>query len=207
MFALNADHLALREMAKTFADERFAPHALAWDEARHFPVDALREAAALGMAAIYVREESGGSGLTRLDAALIFEALATGCPSTAAYLSIHNMVAWMIDRFGSPALQAKFLPKLATMAHLSSYCLTEPGAGSDAAAVKSRARRDGDFYVLDGVKQFISGAGAADIYLVMARTGGEGAGGISAFIVEKESAGLSFGQNERKMGWNTQPTR
>jgi alkylation response protein AidB-like acyl-CoA dehydrogenase len=207
MFALNSDHLAMREMAKAFADERMAPNAVAWDEAKHFPVDVLREAAGLGMAAIYVREESGGSGLTRLDAALIFEALSTGCPSTAAYLSIHNMVAWMIDRFGSPALGAKFLPRLASMEHLSSYCLTEPGAGSDAAALKTRARRDGDFYVLDGVKQFISGAGAADIYLVMARTGGDGAGGVSAFVVEKETAGLSFGANERKMGWNTQPTR
>jgi alkylation response protein AidB-like acyl-CoA dehydrogenase len=207
MFALNADHLAMRDMAKTFADERFAPNAIAWDEAKHFPVEALREAAGLGMAAIYVREESGGSGLTRLDAALIFEALATGCPSTAAYLSIHNMVAWMIDRFGAPALREKFLPKLASMAHLASYCLTEPGAGSDAAALQTRARRDGEFYVLDGVKQFISGAGAADIYLVMARTGGDGAGGVSAFVVEKGSPGLSFGANERKMGWNTQPTR
>jgi alkylation response protein AidB-like acyl-CoA dehydrogenase len=207
MFALNADHIAMRDMAKAFADERFAPNAIGWDEAKHFPIDALREAAGLGMAAIYVREESGGSGLTRLDAALIFEALATGCPSTAAYLSIHNMVAWMIDGFGAPALREKFLPKLASMAHLASYCLTEPGAGSDAAALRTRARRDGEFYVLDGVKQFISGAGAADIYLVMARTGGEGAGGISAFVVEKGSAGLSFGANERKMGWNTQPTR
>jgi alkylation response protein AidB-like acyl-CoA dehydrogenase len=207
MFALNADHLAVRDMAKAFADERIAPNALAWDEARHFPVDALREAAALGMAAIYVREESGGSGMTRLDAALIFEALATGCPSVAAYLSIHNMVAWMIDRFGSPELRAKFLGKLARMEHLASYCLTEPGAGSDAAALKTRAQRNGDSYILDGVKQFISGAGAADVYLVMARTGGEGAGGVSAFVVEKGSAGLSFGPNERKMGWHTQPTR
>jgi alkylation response protein AidB-like acyl-CoA dehydrogenase len=207
MFALTSEHLAIRDMAKAFADERFAPHAIGWDEAKHFPVDELREAAALGMGAIYVREESGGSGLTRLDAALIFEALATGCPSTAAYLSIHNMVSWMIDSFGSPALRARFLPKLATMEHLSSYCLTEPGAGSDAAALKTRARREGGSYRLDGVKQFISGAGAADIYLVMARTGGEGAGGVSAFVVEKATAGLSFGANERKMGWNTQPTR
>jgi alkylation response protein AidB-like acyl-CoA dehydrogenase len=207
MFALDADQTAIRDMARTFADERLAPNAIAWDEAKHFPVDVLREAAGLGMAAIYVREDSGGSGLTRLDATLIFEALATGCPSTAAYLSIHNMVAWMIDRFGAPALRAKFLPRLAAMEDLSSYCLTEPGAGSDAAALQTRARSDGDFYVLDGVKQFISGAGAADIYLVMARTGGEGAGGISAFVVEKGTAGLSFGANERKMGWNTQPTR
>jgi alkylation response protein AidB-like acyl-CoA dehydrogenase len=208
VFDLSSEQTALRDMAKKFADERFAPHAISWDERKHFPVDELREAAALGMGAIYVREESGGSGLSRLDAALIFEALATGCPSTAAYLSIHNMVAWMVDRFGSPDLIARFVPKLARMEHLSSYCLTEPGAGSDAAALKTRARRDGNSsYVLDGVKQFISGAGASDLYLVMARTGGEGAGGVSAFLVEKDTPGLSFGANERKMGWNTQPTR
>jgi alkylation response protein AidB-like acyl-CoA dehydrogenase len=194
-------------MAMAFAAERLAPNALAWDEARHFPVDVLREAAGLGMAAICVREESGGSGLTRLDAALIFEALSTGCPTVAAYLSIHNMVAWMIDRFGAPALAERFLPRLVAMDKLASYCLTEPGAGSDAAALATRARRDGDGYVLDGVKQFISGAGAADVYLVMARTGGDGAGGVSAFVVEKGTAGLSFGANERKMGWNAQPTR
>ena len=208
MFDLSSEQLALRDMAKKFADERFAPNAISWDERKHFPVDELREAAALGMGAIYVREESGGSGLSRLDAALIFEALATGCPSTAAYLSIHNMVAWMIDRFGSPDLIARFMPKLATMEHLASYCLTEPGAGSDAAALKTRARREGNSsYVLDGVKQFISGAGSSDVYLVMARTGGDGAAGVSAFLVEKDTPGLSFGANERKMGWNTQPTR
>jgi alkylation response protein AidB-like acyl-CoA dehydrogenase len=207
MFALSADQIAIRDMAKSFADARFAPHAIGWDEGKHFPVEELRAAAALGMGAIYVREESGGSGLTRFDSALIFEALATGCPSTAAYLSIHNMVGWMIDRFGSAPLRANFLPRLVSMEHLSSYCLTEPGAGSDAAALRTRARRDGETYVLDGVKQFISGAGAADIYLVMARTGGEGAGGVSAFVVEKGTPGLSFGVNERKMGWNTQPTR
>ncbi len=207
MFALTADHAAVRDMARSFADERIAPNALAWDEAKHFPVDVLREAAALGMAAIYVREEHGGCGMTRLDAALIFEALATGCPCVAAYLSIHNMVASVIDRFGSPALQAHYLPRLATMELLASYCLTEPGAGSDAAALSTRARREGDFYVLDGVKQFISGAGAADLYLVMARTGAAGAAGVSAFLVEKGTPGLSFGADERKMGWHTQPTR
>ncbi|HYC24900.1 MAG TPA: acyl-CoA dehydrogenase family protein [Roseiarcus sp.] len=207
-FSLTPDQLAICEMAKRFADERFAPNAVEWDQQKHFPVDALREAAALGMGAVYVREESGGSGMSRLDAALIFEALATGCPSTAAYLSIHNMVAWMVDRFGSPELIRRFMPKLATMEHLSSYCLTEPSAGSDAAALKTRARREGNSsYALDGVKQFISGAGAADVYLVMARTGDEGAGGVSAFLVEKGTPGLSFGANERKMGWNTQPTR
>ena len=207
MFALTSDHLAVRDMAKSFADERMAPHALKWDETEYFPVEVLREAAALGMAAIAVREEHGGSGMTRLDAALIFEALATGCPCLAAYLSIHNMVASVIDRFGSPALRARYLPKLASMELLSSYCLSEPGAGSDAAALATRARRDGDAYALDGVKQFISGAGAADLYLVMARTGATGAAGVSAFLVEKGTPGLSFGADERKMGWHVQPTR
>ncbi len=207
MFSLTDDHIAVRDMARAFADERIAPNALAWDEAKHFPVDVLREAAALGMAAIYVREEHGGSGMTRLDAALIFEALATGCPTVAAYLSIHNMVAWVVDCFGSPDLQARYLPKLASMEMLASYCLTEPGAGSDAAALSTRARREGDVFVLDGVKQFISGAGATDVYLVMARTGDSSAGGVSAFLVEKGTPGLSFGANERKMGWNAQPTR
>ncbi len=207
MFSLTEDHIAVRDMARAFADERIAPNALAWDEAKHFPVDVLREAAALGMATIYVREEHGGSGMTRLHAALIFEALATGCPTVAAYLSIHNMVAWVIDRFGSDALRAHYLPKLASMELLSSYCLTEPGAGSDAAALSTRARREGDHFVLDGVKQFISGAGATDLYLVMARTGDQSAAGVSAFLVEKGTPGLSFGANERKMGWNAQPTR
>ena len=207
MFALTSDHSAIRDMAKSFADERLAPQALAWDESRHFPVDVLREAAALGMAGIVVREESGGADMSRLDGVVIFEALATGCPCVAAYLSIHNMVAWAVDRFGSPAQRAAFLPKLLTMEHLTSYCLTEPGSGSDAAALTTRARRDGDSYVLDGVKQFISGAGAADIYLVMARTGGEGPSGVSAFLVEKGADGLSFGADERKMGWRAQPTR
>jgi alkylation response protein AidB-like acyl-CoA dehydrogenase len=207
MFALTPDHLAIRDMAKAFADERIAPHALKWDETEHFPVDVLREAAALGMATIYVREENGGSGMTRLDATLIFEALSTGCPSVASFLSIHNMVSWVVDRFGSAELQARYLPRLASMELIASYCLTEPGAGSDAAALTTRARRDGDTYVLDGVKQFISGAGASDVYLVMARTGEGGAGGISAFMVEKGTPGLSFGANEKKMGWRTQPTR
>ena len=207
MFSLTEDHIAVRDMARAFADERIAPNALAWDEAKHFPVDVLREAAALGMAAIYVREEHGGSGMTRLDAALIFEALATGCPTVASYLSIHNMVSWVIDRFGSDELRARYLPRLVSMELLSSYCLTEPGAGSDAAALSTRARRDGDGFVLDGVKQFISGAGATDLYLVMARTSDGGASGVSAFLVEKGAQGLSFGANERKMGWNAQPTR
>jgi alkylation response protein AidB-like acyl-CoA dehydrogenase len=207
MFALTPDHGAIREMATAFAAEKFAPHALEWDRTETFPVDVLREAASLGMGAIYVRESSGGSGMSRLDASLIFEALSLGCPSVAAYLSIHNMVSWMIDRFGSRELGKRFLPALVSMERLSSYCLTEPGAGSDAAALTTRAQRDGDSYVLNGVKQFISGAGVSDIYLLMARSGGPGAGGISAFIVEKGAAGLSFGANERKMGWKAQPTR
>ncbi len=206
-FALTSDHLAIRDMAKAFADERIAPHALEWDETAHFPADVLREAAALGMATIYVGEESGGSGMSRLDAALIFEALSTGCPCVASFLSIHNMVAWVVDRFGSDDLKARYLPKLATMEMIASYCLTEPSAGSDAAALTTKARRDGDDFVLDGVKQFISGAGASDVYLVMARTGGGGARGISAFMMDKDSKGLSFGANEKKMGWKAQPTR
>ncbi|MBV9287120.1 MAG: acyl-CoA dehydrogenase family protein [Hyphomicrobiales bacterium] len=207
MFALTFDHLAVRDMAKSFADKRIGPDALKWDETEHFPVDVLREAAALGMAAIYVREENGGSGMSRLDAALIFEALATGCPCVASFLSIHNMVAWVVDRFGSPGLKKHYLPGFAAMDIVASYCLTEPGAGSDAAALTARARRDGRDYVLDGVKQFISGAGASDVYLVMARTGEGGPGGISAFLVEKGTEGLSFGALEKKMGWRAQPTR
>ena len=206
-FALTPDHIAIRDMAKSFADERMAPNAVEWDQTEHFPVDVLREAAALGMATIYVREEHGGAGMTRLDAALIFEALSTGCPCVASFLSIHNMVSWVVDRFGSDALRARYLPRLVTMDAIASYCLTEPGAGSDAAALTTRARRNGGDYVLDGVKQFISGAGASDVYLVMARTGEGGASGVSAFMVDKDAKGLSFGANEKKMGWKAQPTR
>lgn len=206
-FTLNDDQIAIRDMARDFAARELAPHAVRWDEEKHFPVDVIRQAGGLGMGGIYVREDVGGSGMTRLDAALIFEALATGCPSVAAYISIHNMATWMIDRFGDEAQRQRFVPKLAAMEHLASYCLTEPGAGSDAAALKTRAVRDGNHYVLDGVKQFISGAGTSDIYVVMARTGDAGAGGISTFVVEKDTPGLSFGANEKKMGWNAQPTR
>jgi alkylation response protein AidB-like acyl-CoA dehydrogenase len=206
-FALTDDHTTIRDMARDFAAEKLAPRALEWDETRHFPVDVIRETAALGMAGIYVREESGGSGLTRLDAALIFEALAEGCPTISAYLSIHNMVAWMVDRFGSEAQREAFLPALLTMENLGAYCLTEPGSGSDAAALKTRAVREGDHYVLTGQKQFISAAGAADLYVVMCRTGGDGPSGVSAVLVPKDTPGLSFGANEKKMGWNAQPTR
>jgi alkylation response protein AidB-like acyl-CoA dehydrogenase len=206
-FALSDDQLAIRETALAFAAERLAPHAVRWDQEKHFPVDVMREAAALGMAAVYVREDVGGAGLARLDAAVNFEALATGCPTVAAFLSIHTMASWMIDAHGSDEQRRRFLPRLATMERIASYCLTEPGAGSDAAALSTRARADGDHYVLDGVKQFISGAGVSDIYVVMARTGGTGAAGISAFVVEKGTPGLSFGAEEKKMGWNAQPTR
>ena len=207
-FSLTEDNLAVLGMARAFAENRLAPFALEWDEKKHFPIDALREAAALGMGAIYVREDVGGSALTRFDAALIFESLARGCPSVAAYISIHNMCAWMVDAFGSDEQRHKFLPKLAAMERLASYCLTEPGAGSDAAALSTRARRDGETYVLNGQKQFISGAGNDhDFYVVMARTGADGPKGISTFVVEGGTSGLKFGANERKMGWNAQPTR
>ncbi len=207
MFTLTDDQTAIRDMARDFAAAEIAPFAVEWDERKHFPVETLRAAAALGMGGIYVGEDVGGSGLSRLDAALIFEQLATGCPGTSAYLSIHNMATWMIDRFGDDAQRAAFVPRLTTMEHLASYCLTEPGAGSDAAALKTRAVRDGDHYVLDGQKQFISGAGASDIYVVMVRTGGDGPKGISTLVVPADTPGLSFGANEKKMGWNVQPTR
>jgi len=206
-FALSPDHIAIRDMAREFAAERLAPHAVAWDEQKHFPVAEMREAAALGMGGVYIGEDVGGSGLSRLDAALIFEALAMGCPTVSAYISIHNMAAWMIDRFGSDAQRRRFLPGLVTMERLASYCLTEPGAGSDAAALKTRAVRDGDHYILDGQKQFISGAGAGDLYVVMVRTGGEGPSGISTLVVPGDTPGVALGANERKMGWNAQPTR
>ncbi|MTD16346.1 acyl-CoA dehydrogenase [Nakamurella sp. YIM 132087] len=207
MFELSDDQRALSELARQFSDEFLAPNAVEWDRTKHFPIDVLRKAGELGMGGMYVREDVGGSGLTRLDAALIIEALATGCPSLASYISIHNMAAWMIDKYGSEDLRTKHLPGLTSMEVLGSYCLTEPGAGSDAAALSTKATLDGDHYVLDGVKQFISGAGASGVYVVMARTSNDGAKGITAFVVEKDTPGLSFGPNEIKMGWNAQPTR
>ncbi|GAA4475085.1 isobutyryl-CoA dehydrogenase [Rhodococcus olei] len=207
MFTLTDDERAISETARDFAAEFLAPNAIEWDQSKHFPVDVLRKAGALGMGGIYIREDVGGSGLTRLDAARIFEQLATGDPSIAAYISIHNMVTWMIDTFGTDKQRHQWVPRLASMEHLGSYCLTEPGAGSDAAALATKAVRDGDDYLLTGVKQFISGAGTSDVYVVMARTGDTGARGISAFIVPKDAEGLSFGANEKKMGWNAQPTR
>ncbi|KPF90594.1 acyl-CoA dehydrogenase [Rhodopseudomonas sp. AAP120] len=206
-FDLNEDQRAIREMARDFAAEKIAPHALQWDEDKHLPLDVIREAAALGIGGIYIRDDVGGSAMTRFDAALIFEALATGCPAVSAFISIHNMAAWMIDSYGSDEQRQQWLPKLCSMEHVASYCLTEPGSGSDAAALRTRAVRDGDHYVLNGQKQFISGAGANDLYVVMVRTGGDGPGGISTLVVDKDTPGLSFGANERKMGWNAQPTR
>lgn len=207
LFDLDDEERVIAETAAAFADKRMAPHALEWDATGHFPVDVLREAAELGMAAIYCRDDVGGSALRRLDAVRIFEQLATADPTVAAFLSIHNMCAWMVDSFGNDEQRAHWVPRLASMETIASYCLTEPGAGSDAAALSTRAVRDGDDYVLDGVKQFISGAGSSDVYLVMARTGGQaGPRGISAFLVENGTAGLSFGAQEEKMGWHAQPT-
>jgi alkylation response protein AidB-like acyl-CoA dehydrogenase len=208
LFSLTSDQVAIRTMASEFAAEKLAPKAIVeWDQRKYFPVSVMREAAALGMAGIYVREDVGGSGLTRLDAALIFEALSAGCPTVAAFISIHNMASWMIDAYGDDAQRRNWLPKLNTMDHLASYCLSEPSVGSDAAALKTRAVRDGDYYVVNGMKQFISGAGATDIYVTMVRTGPEGASGISTLVVDKDTPGLSFGAHEKKMGWNAQPTR
>lgn len=205
-FQLSEEQTAIQDMARSFANEEMLPHAEKWDEEMIFPVEALRAAAALGLAGIYCREEYGGSGLGRLDSTIIFEELASACPSTAAYISIHNMCAWMIDSFGNNALRAKFVPKLMTMEHFASYCLTEPGAGSDAAALSSRAERDGDHYVINGSKAFISGGSAADVYVCMVRTGEDGPKGISCIVVEKDAPGLSFGKLEKKLGWNSQPT-
>jgi alkylation response protein AidB-like acyl-CoA dehydrogenase len=205
-FNLSEEQRAIQEMARAFAADEMAPHAAEWDEQRIFPVDVLRKAAELGMAGIVVGEAHGGSALGRLESAIIFEELSAGCTSTAAFLSIHNMVAWMIDRFGNDEQRARYLPRLTAMEIVASYCLTEPSSGSDAAALKTRADREGDDFVLNGSKAFISGGGTSDIYAVMARTGAEGPDGISCIIVEKDAPGLSFGKQERKMGWNSQPT-
>ena len=205
-FELSEEQRAIRDTARQFAQAEMAPHARQWDEEHTFPVACMRKAAALGFGGLYVREDVGGAELTRLDAALVFEELAQGCTSTAAYISIHNMAAWMIDGFGSDAQRKKWLPDLASMKKFASYCLTEPDAGSDAASLRTRAVRDGEHYVLNGTKAFISGAGVADIYVCMVRTGGEGPKGISCFVVEKGTPGLSFGAQEKKLGWHSQPT-
>jgi alkylation response protein AidB-like acyl-CoA dehydrogenase len=205
-FQLSEEQVAIQDMARSFATEEMLPHAEEWDEEGIFPVDTLRAAAALGLAGIYCDPEHGGSGLGRLDATLIFEELSAACPSTAAFMSIHNMCAWMIDRFGDDDLRARFLPSMMTMDRIASYCLTEPGSGSDAASLRTRAERDGDEYVINGSKAFISGGSASDMYVCMVRTGDEGPGGVSCIIVEKDAPGLSFGKRERKLGWNSQPT-
>ncbi len=206
-FSLTEEQRAIQEMADAFAADRVAPNALEWDRSRHFPADVIRETGPLGLGGIYVRDDVGGSGLTRLDAVLVFEALSRACPAFASFISIHNMGAWMIDRYGSEEQRQRFVPKLTSMQWLASYCLTEPGSGSDAAALKTRAVQDGDDYVLNGTKQFISGAGDSDVYVVMVRTGVDGPKGISTLVVEKGAPGLSFGAVENKMGWHMQSTR
>ncbi|MCG8270741.1 isobutyryl-CoA dehydrogenase [Aquamicrobium sp. NLF2-7] len=206
-FELTEDQRAIQEMARAFAEDRVAPHALEWDREKHFPTDVIRETGPLGLGGIYVRDDVGGSALSRLDAVLVFEALSQACPAFSSFISIHNMAASMIDRYGSEEQRQRFVPKLTSMEWLASYCLTEPGSGSDAAALRTKAVRDGDHYVLNGVKQFISGAGDSEIYVVMARTGEDGPKGISTFVVEKDTPGLSFGANEHKMGWHMQSTR
>jgi alkylation response protein AidB-like acyl-CoA dehydrogenase len=205
-FDLTDEQREIQDLARRFTADAITPHAGEWDEKHVFPRDTIKAAAELGFAAIYVSEESGGIGLGRLEAALIMEAMAYGCPSTSAFISIHNMAAWMIDRFGGDAVKAKYLPKLVTMDWLASYCLTEPSSGSDAAALRTKAVRDGDHYIVTGTKQFISGGGENELYLVMARTGEDGAKGISCLAIEKDMPGVSFGANERKLGWHSQPT-
>ena len=205
-FDLTDDQREIQELARRFTADRITPFAAEWDEKHIFPRETIREAAELGFAAIYVSEESGGINLGRLEAALIMEAMAYGCPATSAFISIHNMSAWMIDRFGGQAVKDKYLPSLVTMERIASYCLTEPGSGSDAAALKTSAVRDGDFYVVNGSKQFISGAGENEIYVTMVRTGEDGPRGISCLVIEKDMPGVSFGANERKLGWRSQPT-
>src|SRR3954451_18737255 len=205
-FELSEEQRAIQDTAHEFARAEMMPHAKEWDENLTFPVETLRKAAALGFGGIYVKEDVGGSELTRLDSTIIFEELAQGCTSTAAYISIHNMSAWMIDAFGGDKQRKKFLPKLCTMEHFASYCLTEPASGSDAASLKTKAMRSGGHYVLDGSKAFISGGGVSDVYVCMVRTGGAGPKGISCIVVEKGTPGLSYGAQEKKLGWKSQPT-
>jgi alkylation response protein AidB-like acyl-CoA dehydrogenase len=205
-FELTDDQLQIQEMARKFTADAITPFAAEWDEKHVFPKDTIREAAELGFGAIYVSEESGGIGLGRLEAALIMEAMAYGCPSTSAFISIHNMASWMIDRFGSDEVKQKYLPSLITMETMSSYCLTEPSSGSDAAALKTKAVLDGDHYVVSGSKAFTSGGGANDLMVAMVRTGEEGPKGISCLVIEKDFKGVSFGAQERKLGWHSQPT-
>jgi alkylation response protein AidB-like acyl-CoA dehydrogenase len=205
-FELSENQLAIQEMAQRFTADNITPFAAEWDEKHHFPLDVIKRSAELGFGAIYVSEESGGIGLGRLEAALIMEAMAYGCPATSAFISIHNMAAWMIDCFGGAEVKEKYLPNLITMDKIASYCLTEPGSGSDAAALKACARRDGDHYLLNGTKQFISGGGVNDVYVTMVRTGDHKSKGITCLVVDKDTPGVSFGAPEKKLGWNASPT-
>ncbi|MGE7206647.1 acyl-CoA dehydrogenase family protein [Sphingomonas sp. NPDC019816] len=206
-FDLTDEQREIQELARRFTADRITPFAAEWDEKHIFPRDTIRQAAELGFAAIYVSEESGGIALGRLEAALIMEAMAYGCPSTSAFISIHNMASWMIDRFGDADVKGRYLPDLVTMDRMASYCLTEPGSGSDAAALKTRAVLEGDHYVVSGSKQFISGGGENEVYVTMVRTGEDGPKGISCLVIDKDTPGVSFGANERKLGWHSQPTR
>lgn len=205
-FELTDEQLAIQDITRKFTADEITPFAAEWDETHHFPRDVIQKTGELGFGAIYVSEESGGIALGRLEAALIMEAMAYGCPATSSYISIHNMASWMIDRFGGDAVKAKFLPRLVTMEHIASYALTEPGSGSDAAGLKTTAKLDGNHYVLNGTKQFISGSGFNDIYVVMVRTGEHKSKGISCLVVEKGTPGLSHGAPEKKLGWNASPT-
>jgi len=205
-FALNDDQRAIQDAARAFAEDLLKPNSAEWDEHKIFPVDVMRQAAEMGFCGIYTSEDFGGTGLGRVEAAIIFEELARGDVAVAAFISIHNMATWMVDRFGSYDLRQRYVPSLTTMENIASYCLTEPGSGSDAAAMRTTARLEGDEWVLNGSKAFISGAGTSDVYVVMARTGEPGPKGISAFVVDKDAPGLSFGAQEKKMGWNAQPT-
>ncbi len=206
LFHLTEDQLAIQDMARRFTADAITPHAARWDEEHHFPIDVWRAAGQLGFGAIYVSEEMGGIGLGRLESALIFEAMSYGCPSTAAYISVHNMASWIIDSFGGPELKARLLPDLVTMEKLGSYCLTEPGSGSDAAALKTSARLEGDHYVVNGTKQFITGGGVNDYYVTMVRTSDNGAKGVSCLVIEKDQEGVTFGAQEKKLGWVSSPT-
>ena len=205
-FSLTAEQQAIQDMIGSFAADRVAPNAIEWDQKRHFPIDVIKETAPLGLGGIYVRDDVGGSNLGRLDAVVIFEALANACPAFSSFISIHNMAGWMIDSFGSEEQRQRMLPALTSMEQIASYCLTEPGSGSDAAAMKTRAVRDGDHYVVNGTKQFISGAGVNDIYVTMVKTGEDNASGVSTLVIPKDTPGLSFGAPETKMGWHIQPT-
>ncbi len=205
-FDLTDDQIAIQDMARKFTADAITPFAAQWDEDHVFPRDTIKAAAELGFGAIYVSEESGGIGLGRLESALIMEAMAYGCPTTSAFISIHNMAAWMIDSFGGETVKAKYLADMIAADKLSSYCLTEPGSGSDAAALKTTARLDGEHYIVNGTKQFISGGGVNDLYVTMVRTGADGPKGISCLVIEKDMPGVSFGVPERKLGWNASPT-